>query len=79
MHPKEHRTAKRQPHSLRTLKMLSAIPDVPLPDDERRAFQHFSDNLLLRELGLPHDLKPDEAEIADAGVAALADVTSNGG
>jgi hypothetical protein len=75
MHTKEHKAIKRS-YSLRWCRMMVAIPDVPLPDNELRAFQHFTDNLLLRELGLPHDLKLDEAEIADTGVAALADVMS---
>lgn len=55
------------------------MPEQVLEGDEAAAFRQFTDGLLRRSLGLPHDLSETEEAIADAGVQALADVTGDGG
>jgi hypothetical protein len=54
------------------------VPEQVLEGDEAAAFRRFTDGLLRRSLGLPHDMTEDEEAIAAAGEAALADVTGNG-
>jgi hypothetical protein len=55
------------------------LPEQVLEGDEAAAFRQFTDGVLRRSLGMPHDLSEVEEEIADAGAQALADVAGDGG
>jgi hypothetical protein len=54
------------------------LPEQILETGEAAAFRRFTDGMLRRSLGMPHDLSDADEAIADAGVHALADVTGNG-
>ncbi|HYH52624.1 MAG TPA: hypothetical protein VD761_00690 [Solirubrobacterales bacterium] len=55
------------------------LPEQILEGDEAAAFRQFTDGVLRRSLGLPHDLSETEEAIADAGAQALADVAGHRG
>jgi hypothetical protein len=55
------------------------MPEQVLEGDEAAAFRRFTNGLLRRSLGLPHELSEVEETIADAGAQALADVAGDGG
>jgi hypothetical protein len=58
---------------------LVDVPEQVLEAEEAAAFRHFTDGLLRRALGMPHDLSEDEEALAEAGEQALADVAGSGG
>ncbi len=55
------------------------VGDQVLDPQEAADFRQFSEELMRRELGMPHDLSEAEEALALAGAGALADVLGDGG
>lgn len=63
---------------------VAAIADLEpldlegLSDEDAAGFRAFSKNLLRRELGLPHELTPEEAELAEVGCELVRAMSGDG-
>lgn len=74
------RTRTRRASQRNTIATVAEVEPLDLADlseEDAAGFRGFSENLLRRNLGLSHELTPEEAELADIGCelarAALGD------
>jgi len=67
LHRDDSHAARLSEERVATVADLEPLDLSELSDEDAAGFRAFSENLLRRQLGLPYELTPEEAELADIG------------